>query len=129
MHGRELLENALRKHGIDDPIRIESHIRGVDLDLEVSEKTLDAGTTISVWIRDGGIPGKYGAPEDEDPSKLGIIVEGRHREIYRLKQAINVVSSIAASFPRGVVNEVGGEGGGIQYLLPPDWLDFVERIA
>jgi len=129
MRGRQLLEHAFRKHGISDVVRIESHIRGCDLSFPVVEQLFPVGETFAVWVRDGGVPGKYGAPVDQDPGSIGITIVGRHREVYRVLEPLLVVRCTAATFPSGVVDGVGGSGGGTQYVLPPSWLKSVERIA
>ena len=125
---RRLLERALAAHGITDAARIESHIRGCDLSRPVFEKTLKPGQRFCIWVRNAGLPGKYACHVNEDPTRLGIIMEGRHRELVAVREALTVVLSTAATFPAGLVERVGGMGGGIQYLLPPDWLTKVERV-
>jgi hypothetical protein len=125
---RELLTTAIKRHGTTDPERVESHIRGCNLDLPVSEEKLSVGAMFEVWVKDGKSPGKYGAPVGEDPAKLGVIIAGRHLERYRILVELTVIKCYAADFPLGVVTAVGGGGGGIQYFLPPQWLVSVERI-
>jgi len=128
MTGRQILERALAAHGITQPERVESHIRGCDLSFAVEERRLGIGFTFDIWVRDGGVPGKYAAPTGEDPAQLGIMIEKRHREVFVVQSEFTVTASIAALFPAGRVEHVGGLGGGIQYLLPPDWEMKVERI-
>jgi hypothetical protein len=128
MTPREQIEKALEAHGIADSVRVESHIRGCDLARPVFTLLLQPGERIDVWVRDQGSPGKYAAPVGEDPLRLGIMIEGRHLETYKVMSKLTVLSCTAATFPIGLVERVGGMGGGTQYLLPPDWLFNVERI-
>jgi hypothetical protein len=128
MTPREQIEEALAAHGIADPVRVESHIRGCDLARPIFALLLQPGDRIDVWVRDRGSPGKYAAPVGENPLRLGIMIEGRHLETYEVTSELAVLCSIAATFPPGLVERVGGMGGGTQYLLPPDWLFNVERI-
>jgi len=128
MDRRKLLEQALRKHGISDPALLESYILGCDLTLPVTEQTLPPGAVLEIWVRNGGVPGIYASPEGEDPRTLGIRIERRHREVYRVRTSLSIVRCTAATFAEGTVDEVGGAGGGTQYILPPDWKNAVERI-
>jgi hypothetical protein len=128
MTGRQILERALAAHGITQPERVESHIQACDLSFAVEEKQLEIGFNFDIWVRDGGVPGKYAAPAGEDPARLGIMIERRHREVFMVQSEFRVTVSIAALFPAGRVEQVGGLGGGIPYLLPPDWQEKVERI-
>jgi hypothetical protein len=82
-----------------------------------------------VWVRDGGTPGKYGSPVGEDPARLGIRIQRRHQEVFEVIAELTVVVCTAATFPTGLVAGVGGEGGGTQYILPPNWLGKVVRIS
>lgn len=129
MTRRQILEQAFAAHGILDAARLESHLLGCDLDKPVASVLLRAGDTFQVWVRDGGVPGKFGAPIGENPSQLGIMIEGRHCETFAVKRPLLVVACIAADFPNGLVQQVGGSGGGTQCILPPDWLEKVERIS
>lgn len=128
MQGRKLLEQALRAHGIDDPSRTESHISACDQTHPVTDHLLEAGMQFEVWVRDGGNPGMYAAPLGEPPERLGIILKGRHKEVYRVRETLKVTRCIAALFPFGKVVDVGGQGGGVQYILPPNWLLSVEKV-
>jgi hypothetical protein len=135
MTRRERLEQAFREHGIGDEQKLESHIRGCDLSRPVRNlllrppTPLRPGDQFQVWVRDGGTPGKYGAPPGEQPERLGIMIEGRHCEMFEVRILLNVVACTAATFPMGLVERVGGNGGGTQYILPPNWLESVERIS
>lgn len=129
MTSRDRLGQAFAAHGITDSVRLESHVRGCDLSRPVEDLTLDPGMEFEVWVRDTGQPGKYGAPRGENPLQLGIMIEGRHREVFNVQQPFDVVICIAATFPTGLVNQVGGEVGGQQYILPPDWLKKVGRVS
>ena len=124
----EQLEAAFRAHGINDDAVLESHVRGCDLTREVRIATLASGSRFEVWVRDGGVPGKYAAPPGENPLQLGIMIERRHREVFAVRQALDITVCTAATFPAGLVEQVGGQGGGMQYILPPKWLERVERI-
>jgi hypothetical protein len=128
MTGRQILEQALAAHGITQPEQVESHVQGCDLSFPVEEKRLEVGALFDVWVRNGGTPGKYAAPEGEDPARLGIMIEKRHREVFVVRSGFTVVASTAALFPTGKLEQIGGLGGGIQYFLPPDWQIKVERI-
>lgn len=128
MDRRKLLEQAFRRHGISDPALLESYILGCDLARPVTEELLSAGTVLDIWVRNGGVPGIYASPEGEDPRTLGIRIERRHREVYRVRTSLAIVRCTAATFAEGTVDEVGGAGGGTQYILPPDWKNSVERI-
>jgi len=128
MDRRKLLEQALRKHGITDPALLESYVLGCDLNLPVTAQALPPGAVLEIWVRNGGVPGIYASPEGEDPRTLGIRIERRHREVYRVRTSLVIVRCTAATFAEGTVDEVGGAGGGTQYILPPDWKNAVERI-
>jgi hypothetical protein len=128
MDRRKLLEQAFRKHGISDPALLESYILGCDLTLPVTEQTLPPGAVLDISVRNGGVTGIYASPEGEDPRTLGIRIEKRHREVYRVRTPLPIVRCTAATFAEGTVDEVGGAGGGTQYILPPDWKNAVERI-
>jgi len=125
---REILVQALRANGIVDSARLESHLLGCDFTQPVTEHLLEAGETFIVWTRNGGVPGKYAAPPNEQPERLGIMMDHRHPEVFRVLTPILVVRSTAAIFSTGVVDLVGGLGGGVQYLLPPNWNALVERV-
>lgn len=135
MTRRQRLEQAFEAHGIVDIARLESHVRGCDLTRPVTNQRLrpqtpsSPGNRFEVWVRDGGSPGKYGAPLGEDPKRVGIMIVGRHREIFEVRSSLTVVLCTAATFPAGLVERVGGEGGGRQYILPPNWLAKVERVS
>jgi hypothetical protein len=45
-----------------------------------------------------------------------------------VRTSLKVVLCTAATFPTGLVERVGGQGGGSQYILPPDWLEKVVRV-
>jgi hypothetical protein len=72
MTQRQILEQALAAHGITQPERVESHIQGCDLSFPVEEKSLGVGFVFDIWVRNDGAPGKYAAPNGEDPARLGI---------------------------------------------------------
>jgi len=129
MTRRQRLEQAFGVYGITDPDRLESHIRGCDLTRPVISKMLRPRNRLQVWVRDGGNPGKYGAPLGEDPERLGIMIDGRHQQIFEVHTVLTVVLCTAATFPAGLAEQVGGQGGGLQYILPPGWLAKVERIS
>jgi hypothetical protein len=126
---RWLIEEALRRHGISDPVKLESHLLACELEHPIVEELLDNGTIIDVWVADGREPGKYAAPQGSQPEELAITPEGRHLESFRLIQPLRVVRCIAAPFPVGKVPGVGGTGGGTQFIMPPNWLMAVERVA
>jgi hypothetical protein len=127
MTSREQIERALAAHGIIDSVRVESHLRGCDLNQPVSARLLRQGDSIGVWVRDQGTPGKYAAPLGEYPLRLGIMIEERHLETYVVTGELTVLRCTAATFPPGLIDRIGGAGGGIQYILPPEWLSKVER--
>jgi hypothetical protein len=129
MTRRQRLEQAFRAYGVTDAARLESYVRGCDLKRPASSRTLQPGDMVQVWVRNGGTPGRYGSPPGEDPARLGIMIEALHQEIFVVRTALRVISCIAAAFPTGLVDDIGGEGGGRQYILPPDWLESVERIS
>lgn len=128
MTRRQVVEQALAAHGITDPDRLKSHVDGCDLTHPVTVKRLHPGDRFDMWVRDAGTPGKYAAPEGEDPAGLGIIRKGRHLQRYRVVSELDVVSCTAKTFPSGKVEGVGGLGGNTQYILPPDWSSKVERV-
>jgi hypothetical protein len=128
MDRRKLLEQAFRRHGISDPALLESYILGCDLTFPVTEQALPPGAVLEIWVRNGGVPGIYASPEGEDPRTLGIRIDRRHREVYRVRTDLLVVRCTAATFDLGTVDDVGGAGGGTQYILPPAWKNAVERI-
>jgi hypothetical protein len=127
MDHRQILEQAFRRHGESNPLVIESYIRGCDLTLPVFETVLLPGAVFEVWVRDEGIPGAFAAPPGEDPAKLAITISGRHLERYAVRESLSIVVCTAATFTEGLVDRVGGQGGGTQYILPPNWFDAVER--
>jgi hypothetical protein len=130
MTRRQTLEQAFQRHGIADVETLESHVRGCDLKRPIIRTMLLPGAQFQVWVRDGGTPGKYGAPVGEDPERLGIMIERRHRQVFEVRTALfDVVVCTAATFPMGLLERVGGDGGGTQYILPPNWLENVERIS
>lgn len=128
MTSREQIEKALAAHGITDPVRLESHVRGCDLAQPVGVVALHPGDRLAMWVRDQGTPGKYAAPMEQDPLRLGIMIEGRHREVFEVTRELTVLRCTAATFPMGLVERVGVTGGGTQYILPPDWQANVEQI-
>jgi hypothetical protein len=129
MTRRQIFEQAFAAYGIVDAARLESYLLGCDLNKPVASVRLRVGDRFQVWVRDGGIPGKFGAPIGEDPKRLGIMIEGRHRETFAVRRPFVVVACVAADFPSGLIQQVGGNGGGTQCILPPDWLEKVERTS
>lgn len=125
---RSILMAAYRAHGIVDPAILESHLAGTDFTHPVEAVTLPAGETFVVYVRDGGVPGKHAAPVESRPSSLGIVMDGRHCQRFVLEKPLLVVRCTAADFETGRIPTIGGRGGGVQYVLPPDWLESVRRM-
>jgi hypothetical protein len=132
----EKLKQAFKAHYGAEDWKVESHIRGSDLSRSVVRKVLRprdelfrSGDQFQVWVRDGGQAGIYGAPLGEDPRRLGTMIEGRHREIFEVREPFRVVLCTAATFPAGLAEGVGGLGGGLQYILPPGWTSKAEKIV
>lgn len=63
-----------------------------------------------------------------DPKTLGIDLEGRHLERWGVTEPIDTLESTVADFQDGVIDLVGGRGGGIQIILPRHWLDHLKKI-
>ncbi len=104
-------------------------MQACDHSFPIEEKRLDAGFVFEIWVGNEGAPGKYATPEGEAPARLGIMIDMRHREVFVVRSAFTVIASIAALFPLGKLEQVGGLGGGIQYFLPPEWQTKLERIV
>lgn len=128
MTAAELLKAAYQEHGISDPALLESFLAGTDLTQPVLEVTLQAEEQFVVYVRHGGVPGIHGAPVDVDPGTLGIVMEYRHPQVFAVVDEMRVVRCTAANFETGRVPEVGGSGGGVQYVLQPQWLERVRRV-
>ncbi len=124
----ELLVAAYRAHGIVSPTMLESYLAGTNLLADVSEVVLSENELFVIYVRDGGHPGKHGAPVDENPESLGIVLDGRHAEVFEVVEPFEVVRCIAADFERGKVPDVGGQGGGVRYILPPEWRTSARRV-
>jgi len=122
----QLVSNVCESNGITDPAKVESYCDACDP--PVTEKTLQPGDTIDVWVRDGGQPGMFSTPPGTDPETVGIITAGRHLEQYVVTEPITVVQSTAKDFPTGLVPGVGGKGGGTQYMMPPSWKGATKKL-
>jgi len=129
LDSRAKLEAAYRAHGIDHPALLDSYLRGCNFNQPVEEIELAPGAFFAVYVKDGYSPGKHGAPLDMPPATLGIMMDGRHREVFEVVDSFAVVQSTAADFPFGLVQGVGGQGGGLQYVLPPGWRSKVRRLS
>ncbi len=126
---KEKLEAAYRAHGVTQDPLLDSYVRGCDLGQPVEDFNLAPGDSFAVYVKDGTQAGKHAAPINVRPETLGIIMEGRHREVYDVVDSLIVVRCTAADFPIGLVANVGGSGGGIQYVLPPGWQSRVKRLS
>jgi uncharacterized Zn-binding protein involved in type VI secretion len=122
----QLLSSISQDNGITDPVKIGSNIDGCAP--AVTAKTLQPGDKVVMWVRDNGQPGIWAMPPGTDPETVGIILEGRHPEEYVVTEAFTVVQSKAKDFEKGIVEGVGGKGGGTQWIMPPTWKAKTQKL-
>lgn len=120
--------NAYREHGVPKT-ELPSYVAGTELGEAVTRPTLMPGDEFEIWVRDGAEPGIHAAPPSTDPETLGIELDGRHLETYRVTEPLTVTQSTVADFPQGKVPGVGGSGGGTQYILPPGWENSATKVG
>jgi type VI secretion system secreted protein VgrG len=121
--------NAYKQHPQITEKELPSYVAGSDLGADITHPTLLPGDEFEMWVRDGGEPGIHAVPPETDPNSIGIELEGRHLETFRVTEPLQVTQSTAADFPSGQVPGVGGTGGGTQYILPPGWQGSVEKVG
>lgn len=126
--GRQLLEDWYREHpGIGwDKSKMAKHMSGSRKFTRIRKIKMRRGTVIEQWIRAGGQPGIYCTPLNSDPTKLGIRLQGRIVVRYKVREPIYVLETVIEDFQAGKVAGVGGAGGGIQYIMPPNWERYVQ---
>jgi len=125
---REEAAEWYRKHYpekyANNPEALESHLAGTDWSKPVELVELPEGTPLIQYqhVRDN-IPrqGMYAASPGTLPSELAIVGEGRRLGQFVTNGPVEVLRSTAAPFEIGKFPGVGGPGGGIQFILPPNW--------
>ena len=107
--------------------RLASEIDATNLAHEVFRVDFEPGMELIQYMRPGGQTGVYVARVGETADRLAI--EG-YRVIarFRVTQPFYALESTAAPVKSGRVRDVGGSGGGQQFLMPPHWESFVQRI-
>ncbi|MDB6067529.1 MAG: Zn-binding Pro-Ala-Ala-Arg protein involved in TypeVI secretion [Pedosphaera sp.] len=105
-----------------------SLVDATDLTKPVVRRRLPLGMQM---IRYQGIDGGWHihlAYPNGDPAELGINVRGRLLLRYIIEAPFEVLETTSKTIPAGVVWGVGGQGGGKQLIMPPDWERYVRRI-
>jgi hypothetical protein len=125
----EKVEAAYRAHGILQRSLLDSYLRGCDFNYPVIDVPFERGAVFVIYVRDGGDPGRHATLVGAQPETLGIMIEGRHREVFEVQESFTVVQTAIADFEAGLIPDVGGRGGGIQFILPPEWQTKVARIS
>jgi hypothetical protein len=105
------------------PEKIDAYLDGIDLSKPVQERPLKPGDKFVVWERAGAKPGdgSWATAPGVPPDEVGIIADGRTPVTYVVKQPMTVLESTAKSYPKGVLEGIGGSGGGQQLCLPDNW--------
>ncbi len=141
--GRQLLEEWLMEHPSiylgrssmrADPKTLARQHRSLAKHMQSARRysrirkiKLRPGTVVEQWTRTGGVPGIFSTPLGSDPAKLGIDLQGRILVRYKVKQTMEVLETVIEDFKSGEIAGVGGNGGGIQYILPPEWGRYVQK--
>jgi hypothetical protein len=107
---------------------LDSHMKGSLLRTRVRKIALRKGTIVEQWIRIGASPGIYCGRQGADPLKLGIDIRGRILVRFKVEKAMPTMETVVKTFQKGKVTGVGGAGGEIQYIMPPNWESYVRRL-
>src|SRR5208283_2907573 len=111
---RAVAEQFMRSNSRYQPDRIDAYMDGIDLSKPVSTKTLQKGDQFVVYERSGASAGtgSWATFEGTSPDQVGIVGEGRTPVLYTVQQPMTVLESTAKSYPKGVLDGIGGSGGG-----------------
>lgn len=109
------------------PEKIDSFLDGIDPAKPVTIKVLQPGDQILMYARQGAPPGagSWATYEGVTPDEAGIIGEGRVPITYTVTEPMTVLESTARSYTPGVLDGLGGRGGGLQLCLPDKWIQSV----
>jgi hypothetical protein len=115
------LENWYQKQDdvFKDPRYLASHTSGTDFTKPVYIKTLPAGTEIIQYEGPRG-PGMYATYPGTSMDACAVCGK-RTLVSYKSTAPIEVIETTAAEFPKDIIPNVGGKGGGQQILLPTGW--------
>jgi RHS repeat-associated protein len=102
--------------GYVDKAKRASHISAINLNLPVEKVTLEKGTIIEQWVRPGGEIRDYFAPQNADPSKLGIFTGNRTLKKFTLEENVEVLRSTTKDIKK--TDALQHSGGEIQYFSP-----------
>jgi hypothetical protein len=116
---------SLAGHSIDD---LYPYLRSADFTKPVLNKVLSAGQRIEAWELPGWPAEKFFTNMGTDPKQLGIILDGRVRRVYEVVKPIHALESTVAPYPTNIYPGVGGQGGGLQLMLPPGAKDSLRAI-
>ena len=122
------MEDAYSKYSFLNEQGMRDSVTGTNLGKSVSRPTLAPGNKFEMWVRNNSKPGMHAISPGTDPSTLGIEIANRHLETFEVKEPIQVTRSTVADFPKDRIADVGGKGGGDQYILPPKWQDSVRKV-
>jgi hypothetical protein len=127
--GRATATEFMQSNQRYKPEKIPAYLDGIDLSKPVQTRTLQPGDEFVVWEHQGAKPGdaSWATFDGVSPDEVGILPEGRTPVTYVVQQPVTVLESTAESYPTGVMDGIGGTGGGPQLCMPDNWIQSVAR--
>jgi hypothetical protein len=118
-----------------NPKTAVSRANGFDVTQPMRIRTLQPGEEIAQWVRNDGKPGIDFTTPGRDPATLGVELDpatalpaNRTLQIFKVVKPTQVLEGTAADFPSGIIESVGGKGGGTQIAMPPNWQQGLTRV-
>jgi len=129
---QELFEDWVRNYASIDHGTASKMVKlkdSSDFSKGVRIRKVRKGERMEQWVsfRDRR-PGMFAARPGADPTKLGINTSERFLIGWRADRPFYVMETISKDYPVGRFVGIGGQGGEIQMVMPPDWLRYVTRI-
>ncbi|MCU0636306.1 MAG: hypothetical protein MUE41_15675 [Gemmatimonadaceae bacterium] len=91
-----------------------SYLRAMDLSRPVDTVDLHAGDRVAAFRHHTADWGEFYTPLGSDPTKLGVLLEGRQYREYEVARRIPALRSRTSAF----MHEARGSGGAVQLIIP-----------